>query len=110
MPAIMPIGKLDRTIIIENPTETKGSTFGEIQRSWATWHTCAANVYFGGGREFESARQINAEIDSQFQIRWVTGLTAKMRINYDGRYYDIVRIQEIGRKNRINIWATARQE
>jgi hypothetical protein len=32
-----------------------------------------------------------------------------MRILYDGRYYDIQRIDEVGRKNRLNIWAKARR-
>lgn len=27
-----------------------------------------------------------------------------MRIYYDGRYYDIHRIQEVGRRDRLNLW------
>ncbi|RPH38358.1 head-tail adaptor protein [bacterium] len=107
---ILPIGKLDRQIIIEQLTQTQGSVYGEPTESWTTWHTCWANVYSGGGREFEAARQISAEIDTQFQIRYVDGLISTMRINYDGRYYDIHRVQEVGRRDRWNIWTKARQQ
>lgn len=109
-PQILRIGKMDRLITIEQATEIQGSDYGENTQTWSTWKLLYANVYTGGGREFEAAKQINAEIDTQFQIRWVDGLSPKMRISYDGRYYDIYRIQEVGRRQRWNIWARARQE
>jgi SPP1 family predicted phage head-tail adaptor len=107
---ILAIGKLDRRIVIEELTQGVGSTYGEPTETWTTWRECWANVYSGAGREIEAARQITAEIDTQFQIRWVEGLTPTMRISYDGRYYDIHRIEEVGRRNRWNIWTKARQE
>jgi SPP1 family predicted phage head-tail adaptor len=106
---ILPIGKLDRTITIQQLIQGVGADYGEPTEKWTTWLECWANVYFGGGREFEAARQINAEIDTQFQIRYVFGLLPTMRISYDGRYYDIYRIDEVGRRSRLNIWAKARR-
>lgn len=106
---ILPIGKLDRRIAIESATKGQGAEYGEPTETWATWLSTWANVYSGGGREFEAARQINAEIDTQFQIRWRSGLNTTMRILYESRYYDIYRIQEVGRQERWNIWAKARQ-
>lgn len=110
MTPILPIGKLDRTITIQELTQGVGSEYGEPTETWTTWATVWANVYCGGGREFEQARQITAEIDTQFQIRYITGLLPTMRIVYDGRYYDIHRIDEVGRRNRWNIWAKARAD
>lgn len=108
MPNI-PIGRMDRVITIEQLTQGVGVEYGEPTQTWSTWKEVWANVYFGGGREFEAARQINAEIDTQFQVRYVAGLAPTMRISYEGRTYDIYRIQEVGRRNRLNIWAKARQ-
>lgn len=108
-PQILPLGKLDRRITIQQLTQSQGSDYGNPTKTWSDWLETYANVYFGGGREFEAARQINAEVDTQFQIRWTTGLSATMRILYDGVYYDIHRIQEVGRRQRLNIWAKARQ-
>ena len=110
MPTILPIGKLDRRITIQTPTDGQGEEYGEVTQTWTDWLETYANVYSGGGREFEAAKQINADIDTQFQIRWISGLSPKMRIYYDGLYYDIYRIQEVGRRQRLNIWARARQE
>lgn len=106
---ILPIGKMDRQITIEALTQGQGSKYGEPTETYAPWATVWGNKYEGGGREFEAARQITAEIDTQFQIRYVAGLSTTMRITYEGRQYDILRIQEVGRRNRLNIWAKARQ-
>ncbi len=108
-PQILPIGKLDRRITIQSLTQGLGTEYGEPTETWSDWATVWANVYMGGGREFEAARQITAEIDTQFQIRYVSGIQETMRISYDGRLYDIYRIQEVGRHERLNLWAKARQ-
>lgn len=103
------IGKMDRRITIEQPTETQGS-MGETLTTWSTFAEVWANAYSGSGREFVAARQINAEVSMQFQIRYIAGITATMRILYDGAYFDIDRISEVGRRERIDIFAKARQE
>lgn len=105
---IVPIGKMDRRIRIEALTKGQGSRYGEPTESWVEFATVWANVYSGGGREFQAAQHITAEIDTQFQIRYIAGLTPTMRLLFDGRYYDIFRLQELGRRRRINIWAKAR--
>jgi len=108
--SILPIGKLDRRITIQSLTQGIGADYGEPTQTWTDWATVWANVYYGGGREFEHARQLTAEIDTQFQIRYVEGLLPTMRIAYEGRYYDIYRMDEVGRRNRWNIWAKARRQ
>ncbi len=107
---ILPVGKLDRRITIQESVRGVGAAYGEPTQTWTDWATVWANVYSGAGRELEAARQITAEIDTQFQIRYVAGLKPTMRISYEGRIYDIYRIEEVGRRNRWNIWAKARQE
>jgi SPP1 family predicted phage head-tail adaptor len=109
-PALLPIGRLDRIIEIQEATISQGAEYGEPLQTWATVAQVWANVYHGGGREFEAARQVNAEIDTQFQIRWLAGVTPTMRILYDDAVFDIYRVDEVGRKERLNIWAKARKE
>lgn len=107
---ILAIGKMDRRITIQSLTQGQGTRYGEPTETWSDWATVWANVYSGSGRELEAARQITAEIDTQFQIRYVSGLTPTMRILYEGRTYDIWRIQEVGRRNRWNIFCKASLE
>ncbi len=103
------IGRLDRIITIEQLVQTQGETYGEPVEQWTPWATVWANKWDGGGREFEAARQINAEIDTQFQIKYLEGLKTTMRITCNGLLYDIYRIQEVGRNDRLNVWAKARE-
>ena len=109
MSPILPPGRLDRRITIQSLTQTQGK-YGELLDTWSDFATVWANKNEDGGREFAAARQVNAEISTQFQIRYLEGLSAKMRILCDGRYYDIDRISEVGRRERLNIFAKARQE
>jgi SPP1 family predicted phage head-tail adaptor len=109
MTAKLPIGKMDRQIRIEQLTQGVGADYGEPTESWSKWLTCRAN-YYTSGKEFEAARQINAEISAWFQVWYVAGLSATMRILYEGRYFDIDHFDEVGRRERWNIWAKARQE
>lgn len=109
MPVILDPGMMDRQIVIEQVTETEGADYRDRVESWSTFAAVDANVFSGPGREFDSMRQINAAITTQFHIRWISGLSVKMRILYDGKYYDIFQIQEVGRRERINLWAIARQ-
>jgi SPP1 family predicted phage head-tail adaptor len=104
------IGKMDRRITIQQLTQGIGADYGEPTQTWSDWATVWANVYYGGGREFEQARQVNAEISAQFQIQYCSGLLQTMRILYDGKYFDIDHFDEVGRKNRWNIWAKARRQ
>ena len=105
---ILPIGKLDRQITIEQATQGEGP-YGEPTETWTPFATVWANAYSGSGKEFVAARQVNAEVSMQFQIRWLAGVSATMRILYDGAYYDIVSLSEVGRRERLNIFAKARQ-
>ena len=79
------IGKLDRRITIEQATQGEGP-YGEPTETWTPYATVWANAYSGAGKEFVAARQVNAEISIQFQIRYSN------------------------RVGRLNIFAKARQE
>lgn len=103
-------GRMDKQIVIQEPTDSQGDDYGDLQQSWGTFATVYANVYEGPGREIDEARQINAEITTQFHIRYLSGLSPKMRIYYNSRYYEIFSIREIGRQSRVNIFAKARYE
>jgi SPP1 family predicted phage head-tail adaptor len=104
----LPIGKLDRQITIQSLAQGIGEEYGEPTQTWSDWLTVWANVYTSG-REFEAARQVNGEISAQIQIRHLAGLSDTMRILYDGKYFDIDHFNEVGRRERINIFAKARQ-
>ena len=103
------IGRYDRNIVIQKQVQSKGAVFGEPTESWVDFASVWANVYSGSGRELLAARQVSAEVTTQFQIRYIAGISPTMRILYDGLIYDIVSFSEIGRRERLDIFAKARR-
>jgi SPP1 family predicted phage head-tail adaptor len=61
-----------------------------------------------GEEKFVAAREIQSGIDAIFQIRYDAGVKPIMHIRYNGADYDIVSIQEIGRREGLEIVARRR--
>lgn len=99
----MNIGRLDRKIVIQQGTETQ-NTFGEFVTVWTTYHTTFASVHKAGGNEKEEASRVTATNLVKFKIRFYTGITEDMIIQYNGNDYDILEIQELGREG---LWLKA---
>lgn len=95
----MRAGTLRRRIVIETPTETQ-DTFGEPDVTWSEFASIRASVEPLAGREFFQSRQFDAEISTRFIMRYVSGITAKMRVKYDSRYFDINAVINVDDRNR----------
>ena len=103
------IGALDRRITIQNFTAVQDETGGEIL-TWKDRYHVSANVtypstagletYLGLG---EQGLQQTATRNQFFTFRWITGMNEKMRIIYEGNTYDIISIQELGRRRFLKI-------
>jgi len=52
------------------------------------------------GREYWSARQINAEIKGKVKIRYIPGITSKMRVKFGDRILDINAVINVEEKNK----------
>lgn len=103
----MRFGKLDRQITFQALTEVKDA-MGGITETWAnlaTDPTVWAEKRDMAGRETWASQQYNAEIDTVFIVRYRSDITPKMRIAYDGRYYNIEAIKEFGRRDGLEIMA-----
>lgn len=98
----MKSGKLDRRITIQSRVETPNS-IGEVVISYATFAQVWAEVVPLRGREYFTAAQTVPEAQLRIRIRYMTGVTEKHRIVYEGVNYDILHIAEIGRKEGLEI-------
>ena len=96
----MRAGQLRHRVIIQTPTETQDAQ-GQPVKSWGTFATVHANVLPLKGREYFNAQQINAETTTKFVIRYLAGITEKMRISYDSKLYNIQGIVNVGERDRI---------
>lgn len=103
------IGKLDRKITIQAQTNSQGATYGEPLETFTTWLQPWAEVRPLNMREVTEAKQTSSESLLHFQIQWVPGMRMTHRILYEGLEYTIKSIQEVGRRDRLNIIGSARR-
>lgn len=84
----MQAGRLRHRVTIEQVTETPNE-FGEPTETWAEFASAWADREDLTGRELFAAQQVSATVTTRFTMRYVTGVTAKMRLLSDGIVYDI---------------------
>ena len=105
-------GKLDRRITISRATETRDAVNAIVQ-TWADLVTVwASKRDVSDGERFQSGTR-NASKMTRFQIRWsptVADVNAKDRVVFEGITYDIQNAKELGRREGIEITASARTD
>ena len=89
----------DRLIRVERATPSRDGSGAEIL-TWDLLCTRYAKVGHNNiGYEKGRAQKETASREVIFTTRYVTGLTEKDRILYDSQVYDIVQINELGRRH-----------
>ena len=91
-------GNLRNSVIIQTPTESFDSN-GELISTWATFSTVWASIEPLTGREFWAARTVNAEMIGKIRLRYINGITPKMRVLFGIRYFNINTIINTDEKN-----------
>ena len=100
-------GVLNRQITIQQYTVTRDSYGGEVQ-AWADLVTVWAQKAHRASREFFAAQKVNAETTDMFIVRFRSGVTAKMRVTFDGKTYDIIGADDPdGRKRELQLLCRA---
>jgi SPP1 family predicted phage head-tail adaptor len=111
MKQIAKIGSMDRRITIQAFTSTQDESGGEVLTWQDRWHVSASMSYpptvgietfLGLG---EQGLQQTATRNQIFTIRHIPTVNEKMRIIYEHKTYDIISIQELGRRRFLKIHA-----
>jgi SPP1 family predicted phage head-tail adaptor len=106
-PLIEP-GELRHSITIEQITPTQGQSGGFVN-AWSTWAAgVRAKIEPLGGSEMLGGASFHPEATHRVTMRYRAGLTADMRISYNGRYFDILNINNVLERNRFYV-ITARE-
>jgi len=103
----MSVGAKDILITLQQATESKSTTTGQLTVSWSDWNTAFAEVISKSFTEGEKTNQVTNIDERIFRIRYMPGVTTKMRI-YDAeteRYYSIIGISPEGRKKELLLTA-----
>lgn len=84
----MRAGKLRHRIAIEEATEATANS-GAVTKTWATFQSRWAKIVPLQGRELTFARATVATATHRVEMRYLDGLTTKMRVNFGGAYLNI---------------------
>lgn len=104
MPSPYPItGTMNRKIIIQSSASSSKQDTGERILAWSTFKTVYAAVSESANGETLEGGKVTATTGTTFTIRYVSGVTAKMRILYNSEYYNITGISDIGRNRYLAI-------
>jgi SPP1 family predicted phage head-tail adaptor len=103
----MRAGPLDRSAVLKHQVLTKNTTTGEDEVSYSIYATVWAGKRDLRGREFFAAQQVNSDITTIWQIRYRTDVVPSDQIVVDDVSYNISSIAEIGRREGLEIQATA---
>lgn len=102
----MRAGPLDRRISIERPASVQDAA-GQPVPGWELVAERWAQKRDVRGRERFAAEQTIGEETAVFLIRWLAGIDATMRVLHDGKVYGIEGLAEIGKREALEITATA---
>lgn len=88
----MRAGALRHLLTIEQPVETKGAIGGQAVPTWSTFAQVYGSIEPLNGREFFQAGQMQSETVARARIRFLNGITTKMRVRHNGTAYNIVAV------------------
>jgi len=95
----MRAGHLRHTLVIEEATETRDA-HGQAVASWSTFATVPGSLEPLSGREVFAASQVQAEVTARARIRYLAGITPKMRIVFESKIYAITAVIDRELKHR----------
>lgn len=102
------IAALDTTIQLQSYT-TAADAYGGLTKTWTTYSTQKARVEYtstGSGEDYD--KHVNLSVlRIEFTIRWLPSntVTVKDRIVMDSEYYDIRKIEQLGKRRYLKITA-----
>lgn len=96
----MRVGKLRHLVTIQQPVEASNE-YGEPETSWLIYAQVQASIEPLQGREFLASAGVRSEVTTRIRMRYVEGVTTKMRVLFGDRAFDIsavINVDERGRE------------
>jgi SPP1 family predicted phage head-tail adaptor len=95
----MRAGQLRHKVVIQENVPSRDGYGAEVE-SWDEYATVWAAIEPIRGREFWESQQINAEVTARITIRYLAGVTPKMRILHGTRIFEILSVINPEERNR----------
>lgn len=88
----MRAGRLRNRLTLKVPVEARNG-FGEVITTWSTVATVWGSAEPLQGREYQLAKQTQAETLFRFRVRYRADVRPSWRVVWNGRSYDIADVQ-----------------
>lgn len=95
----MRAGTLRQRVTIQDKSVVR-DTYGGETISWTDVAEVWAAVEPLQGREYLEARQTMAEVTTRIRVRYRSGITPEMRVEYDSRNYEILAVIHVREQQR----------
>ena len=83
-------GLLRNRVTIQRDAGTTPNGFGETAASWVDFAKCVpVSIEPLMGRELWSAQQVQPDVSHRITMRYMPGITAKMRVQYGTRIFHV---------------------
>lgn len=99
---VLQAGKLRHLVTIQSPVSTKDDSGGPVISSWVNLspETTYASIEPIGGRELWALQMANSLTTHRITIRYQQGITARCRVKYGDRYFQISAVLNVEERNR----------
>lgn len=94
---MMDAGSLRERITIQQAADNR-NVLGEAVQTWSTYATRWASVEGMSSRELLQQGQMTMQVSHRVRLRYVTGLTPTMRLQWRGRTLEIISLLEHGNR------------
>lgn len=95
----MRAGLLNKLLSIQERVETQDS-YGEAKATWQEVAKVYGSIYPVRGTERYMSMEKHATATHEINIRFMQNISAKHRIVYDGREFDILSVLNIAERNK----------
>jgi SPP1 family predicted phage head-tail adaptor len=89
----MNAGALRHSVIVQFATDTVKES-GQTEKTWSQYANRFAEILTPSGEKFFGMDKFNAKVTHVVRIRWLDGITEKMRVMWGVRILNIVFISE----------------
>ena len=97
----MRIGPLRHRVAIQNASASQDEYGDDSARTFSTDETVWGSVEPLNGRELLNAQQVQAETTHRIRIRYTTSVTAKSRLVWESRTFEVVSLIDSKEKKRM---------
>jgi SPP1 family predicted phage head-tail adaptor len=92
-------GSYRHPITLQKQSQTKND-YGEKVPTWTDFAQSRAGIYPISGKDFIASAEVNSEVTTKINLRYIPGVTADMRVKFGERIFKIIAVMNFQERNK----------